>query len=157
MLILTSAWLASEIHTLRVRSSILRKPQIPFLIEILPIIIQPIVTIFEVIITYVYPLPTRIVPNPVLTNLSVEVYLEKYCHQRRQTPFKIELRSNLDCILTSMDTINSSINRQFLICQHIDYIKTRLFGQIRLQSLDSISGTTLFSLFQIPKSHDITL
>jgi len=74
----------------------------PFIIEIIPIIT-----------TYVYPLPTCIVLNPILADLPVEEYLERYCNQRGQTPFIIKLRSNLDYALTSMDTINSSINRQF--------------------------------------------
>jgi len=56
---------------------------------ILTVIVHPIVAIFEVINTNFYILPTRIVPDLVIID------------------------SYLNGILTSMDTINSSINRQF--------------------------------------------
>ena len=85
--------------------------------------IHPAVLIFEAITTYVYPLPTHIVPDPVLTNYWTEeriksLYItvdgfpiDKYCSEAEQTAFR--LKPSLNHILTSMDTIDSRINRQF--------------------------------------------
>ena len=86
--------------------------------------IHPAVTIFEVITTYVYPLPTRIVPDPVVANYWTEERIKSlyitfdgfpidgiYRSEAEQTAFR--RKPSLNRILTSMDTIDSTINRQF--------------------------------------------
>lgn len=65
----------------------------------------PAVTIFEVITTYIYPLPTRIVPDPVVTDFWIE--------ERLKTLSTTDNRLRIKKFCSQMNTINSSINRQF--------------------------------------------
>ena len=67
--------------------------------------IHPAVTIFEVITTHIYTSPTRIVPDPVVTDFWIE--------ERLKTLPTTDNRLRIKKFYSQMNTINSSINRQF--------------------------------------------